>query len=361
MGVRMIKTIKEGSARLYVPNVNKPEQGRREGFYNPAMTKNRDISVACLAVLFKVSKKRAKNRMRICDALTATGVRAIRYKKEVGGEVWACDVNENAIKLARKNAYLNKTKINFVNKDANAFLSENGFDFVDIDPYGSPVGFIAAAGHSLGRKGYLAVTATDTAALNGVYPRVAERRYGIRSVRCFYSKELGTRILITSIIRILMQQDKAFQPLLCFQDRHYIRIFGSVLRGAKKCDVLLDKMKYIVADKDSWEIREHPSEKSIGPIYIDTIQKKNFCMSVLKELKKRNLTGQNIVRLAAEELQEPFYYDTHFLSKKYKKPLVSLSKIIDTLSKRHKVSRTVFCPTAIKTDAGLEKILAAME
>ena len=353
----MSRLVKEGSVRLHVPDVDKPEQGRAEGFYNPAMAENRDISVACLAAFPGKVRK-------VCDALTATGVRAIRYKKEVGGDVWACDVNENAIKRAARNARLNKVKINLVAEDANAFLNENGFDFVDIDPYGSPIFFVQAAGRSLGRAGYLAVTATDTASLNGVYPQVAERRYGVRSVSCSYSKELGTRILVTAVMRLLMQQDKAFQPLLCFQVRHYIRIFGAVVRSVKKCDSLLEQIKLIEAFDDSYAVSkctDYKNRKTTGPVYLGPLQDKKFCRLVLKELTKRRLSGQKIVKLAGDELAEPFYYDTHFLSKKYKKPLVGLDKILGSLSKRHKASRTVFCPTAVKTDAGLKNVLAVMK
>jgi len=363
----MSRLVKEGSVRLHVPDVDKPEQGRAEGFYNPAMAENRDISVACLAAFPGKVRK-------VCDALTATGVRAIRYKKEVGGDVWACDVNENAIKRAARNARLNKVKINLVAEDANAFLNENGFDFVDIDPYGSPIFFVQAAGRSLGRAGYLAVTATDTA-------QVAERRYGVRSVSCSYSKELGTRILVTAVMRLLMQQerilvtavmrllmqqDKAFQPLLCFQVRHYIRIFGAVVRrrSVKKCDSLLEQIKLIEAFDDSYAVSkctDYKNRKTTGPVYLGPLQDKKFCRLVLKELTKRRLSGQKIVKLAGDELAEPFYYDTHFLSKKYKKPLVGLDKILGSLSKRHKASRTVFCPTAVKTDAGLKNVLAVMK
>ena len=64
------------------------------------------------------------------------------------------------------------------NKNLNVLLSENRFDYIDIDPFGSPVGFVDSAMRSIKNGGVVACTATDTAALCGVYPRVCQRRYG---------------------------------------------------------------------------------------------------------------------------------------------------------------------------------------
>ena len=44
-----------------------------------------------------------------------------------------------------------------------AILHSKGFDYIDLDPFGSPNIFLDSAVKRLGRNGILAVTATDTA------------------------------------------------------------------------------------------------------------------------------------------------------------------------------------------------------
>ena len=349
----MFKTVEEGLAKIKVPSVEKPEDGRGQGFYNPVMKENRDISVAVFSIFIK--KYFPSNRsVKILDALTATGIRAIRYRKELDGvEVWATDVNENAIKLAKKNAILNNVKIKIEKKDANLIMCERGFDIIDIDPYGTPVMFIDSAFHSIGRFGLLAVTATDTAALNGVYPVVSERRYGIRSVKTQFSKELGTRILLTHIIREGMKYDKAFIPLLSYQSRHYIRLFGLIRKSVEECNKLLKNIKYLfLAD----------SKKNADKIYLGPLHNKKFCSLVLKELQKRKLDGKKIALLAHNELDIPFYYDIHKLARIYKKNIPRTEKLIKRLKKHgYKASKTIFSDIGIKTNAKEAEVIKYFE
>ena len=81
--------VKEGAIDLFVPKVEKITS-KNEVFYNPAQVINRDISVLLAACLLKKESV-------VLDLLSASGVRAIRFAKEVGmktGLVW--DKSEKA-------------------------------------------------------------------------------------------------------------------------------------------------------------------------------------------------------------------------------------------------------------------------
>jgi tRNA (guanine26-N2/guanine27-N2)-dimethyltransferase len=67
---------------------------------------------------------------------------------------------------------------------------------VDIDPYGTPTPFVAAALSAVRPGGVMAVTATDMMVLAGVQKGACERRYGARPVRGRLSPEGGLRILL---------------------------------------------------------------------------------------------------------------------------------------------------------------------
>ena len=55
----------------------------------------------------------------------------------------------------------------FQKMDAKLAMADASYQWIDIDPFGSPVPFIDSAIQSLARTGVLEVTATDTAALTG--------------------------------------------------------------------------------------------------------------------------------------------------------------------------------------------------
>lgn len=138
----MVKTIQisEGSVKLKIPDPKKYKlTAKAPVFYNPAMTLNRDISV----LLCKVLKPES-----VVDLLAATGVRGLRIKKEAKVKnVYVNDANPVAVSFIKKNAKLNKLKVSIYGLRAHEFLAtryklkHKKFDYVDIDPFGTPTPF----------------------------------------------------------------------------------------------------------------------------------------------------------------------------------------------------------------------------
>ena len=360
--------IKEGKVKISVP------EGRiydASVFYNNEGEMNRDISVSAIQVF----QKEFKEKITICDALSATGVRGIRYAKEISGikEVVLNDKNPMAIKLIRKNIKENKVKRCVVSKDdANMLMRKNVFVVIDIDPFGSPDIFMDSSARSVYHRGFLCVTATDQSALAGTYPESCFRKYGIKTIRTSFYNELGVRILISFIIHSLSRYDRAFVPVLSFADKHYYRVFGRIEHAGRMSD-LLKNFKYVsYCSCGNWTVGT--KEKCscgkkfglIGPVYLGSIEDKKFCKKILSEIRKRDFVmkkhEEKLLNLLIEESEmPPLYYDLHFLAKKlgFKIPKTeSLSKRLE--ANGFKVSRTHFCPTAIKTNADfkdLKKIL----
>lgn len=92
----------------------------------------------------------------VLDGLAATGLRSIRYLKEVPGisSLTINDLCKNATDAARNNCISNEVfdekKVHIENKDATMLMYENrepskNFDVIDIDPYGTAVPFLDAA------------------------------------------------------------------------------------------------------------------------------------------------------------------------------------------------------------------------
>lgn len=344
-----LKKVREGKIDIFVPDVELPEEGKNYGFYNPRMRFDRNISVCVISVFRKIFEKRFGKQPMVCDLLCATGVRGIRYVKEAGVEnVVINDKNPNAIELAKRNVLENGVEIEISNVDANKLLLERRFDVIDIDPFGSPYPFIDCAAQSLNKFSLLCVTATDLPVLFGIYPKVCLRRYGIRSCRCDFENELGLRILISFVIRELAKYDLAFQPILSYVRKHWIRLFGLVERSLSKVDEILKAFKYLDID-----------DTRIGSIYMGEIKNDFFCSMISEEIKKRDFKEEmRLINTIISELNLPFYFDLSKIAKRYKKKLVKIERVVDDLRKKgFAATRTHFSSTGIKTDATEKEIL----
>ena len=224
--------ITEGLTRLEVPELARfrTESGDyapslARVFYNPQAEFCRDISVSALQILAD-----ELGSLRVCDPLSGVGVRGLRYAKEVKGVVRVVvnDKSRDAFELLGRNTELNGlSNVEVRNEDANVLLWENRgmFDFVDLDPFGSPAAFVDSACAALSRRGMLALTATDTAPLSGSRAKACLRRYGARPLKTEYCHELGIRILVCFVQRVAGKHGIALVPVLSHVSRHYFRIF----------------------------------------------------------------------------------------------------------------------------------------
>lgn len=139
--------------------------------------------------------------------MAGSGARGIRIAREAGVQVVLNDLNPMACDLSRRNAEANGVSCEVSNDDANHFLSDKKFDFIDVDPFGPPVRYLDAAIKALSKKGFLGVAATDTSCLCGTYPRACKRKYDALSLRTDYYDELGLRILLGFIARNAVRYD----------------------------------------------------------------------------------------------------------------------------------------------------------
>ncbi len=363
--------VKEGKIELFVP---KPKNGKFSKktmpvFFNPQAELNRDISVSVIQVF----QKHFKNKLTVCDALAGTGIRGLRYAKEVKGikKVVLNDKNPIAVKLIKKNIKENKLtrKCKVSKEDANILLRKNVFNVIDIDPFGSPVNFLDSAARSIYHKGFLAVTATDQAPLCGTYPLTCFKKYGIISLKTDFFAELGMRILISHIILTLSKKDKAFFPLLVHSTKHYFRVFGKI-EHLGKIKELLKSFGFVMyckcGNREFGNIKEKcncgKKFKVVGPVYLGKILDKKFCKEVLLDLKNRDFKlkkeEEKLLNFLVEESEmPPFYYDLHFLARILKVKIPKINFLIEKLKvKGFKASRTHFCLTAIKTDANFKTL-----
>ncbi|WFC97549.1 methylamine--glutamate N-methyltransferase [Malassezia yamatoensis] len=306
---------RENSATIVMPS-------KEAAFLNPVQEFNRDLSTLAITAWSQIYDrekkrvyeahmksrnlkrtkrgepeiKRAKidedyrhHKFTILEALSATGLRSIRYAKEIPllGSIIANDLSATAVQAMRRNLALNfppgrpleevteilpgdtlnqgepdketnddTTKIQETSDehisapdarsidpdckvkanqgDAIALMyahrdPSKRFDVVDLDPYGTAAPFLDAAVQSVGDGGLLCVTCTDLAVLAGHnYPEKCWSLYGGVSVKAEYSHEVALRLVLHAIATTAGKYGRYIQPMLSLSIDFYLRVFVRV-------------------------------------------------------------------------------------------------------------------------------------
>ena len=182
------------------------------GFLNPAMAPSRTRSVLLLKDALEHNWLTSADKpVRAFDALCSTGVRVRRWRNEITTELqsrlritgndlndfalsWEINSHNSNLPDYNENIEMNHDRygsmaqrlpvngIYFQRMDAKLAMADASYQWIDIDPFGSPVPFIDSAIQSLARTGVLEVTATDTAALTGASLSSQKRRYGAQGI-----------------------------------------------------------------------------------------------------------------------------------------------------------------------------------
>lgn len=196
----------------------------------------------------------------ILDALSATGLRALRYARELPfvTSVTANDLSPSAVEAIRRNAEHNgvESKVVATAGDARSHmhnvLTEEAprdlerekypkknkskskmYNVIDLDPYGTAATFLDAAVNAVRDDGgLLCVTCTDSGvwASNG-YPEKAFSLYGGVPIKGFHSHEVGLRLILHAIATAAARYGLAIEPLLSLSIDYYVRVFVKVRRA----------------------------------------------------------------------------------------------------------------------------------
>ena len=254
MSKKKTQLIQEGSIKIMNELPEGDVNSKMEVFYNPIMKSNRDISILLINSI-------TNKNMKIALPLSGSGIRGLRFlkesKKDKISKIFFNDKKENFEDVMVENLGnngLSDLKIKEMDKnysihkeEASLFLlNQDGFDYIDIDPFGTPNPFLAAAVERISRKGILAITATDTAALTGTYAKVTKRKYWAKSLKNYTMHEVGLRILIRKIQLQGIQFDKSLVPILSYHKDHYFRIYFRSSKGKQRCDEIINQHRYFL-------------------------------------------------------------------------------------------------------------------
>ncbi|XP_023728969.1 probable tRNA (guanine(26)-N(2))-dimethyltransferase 1 [Lactuca sativa] len=442
--------IKEGEAEILMHTKN-------EVFYNKTQVNNRDMSVAVLRTFISKRKeeheaqlsKRTKKAMkasedhdsgleapsgttasngksngesekmphgeepeakfrgelkppRVLEALSATGLRALRYAREVEGigQVVALDNDKASVEACRRNIKFNgsvasaKVESNLADARVYMLTHPKEFDMVDLDPYGSPSVFLDSAVQSIADGGMLMCTATDMAVLCGGNGEVCYSKYGSYPLRGKYCHEMALRILLACIESHANRYKRYIVPVLSVQMDFYVRVFVRIYTsaGAMKNTPLKLSYVYQCIGCDSFHLQpvgrtvsKNTSVRYLpgfgpvvsqecsdcgkkynmgGPIWSAPIHDQDWVGSILSDVKSMKDRYPAFDRISAvlttvsEELPDvPLFLSLHNLGGTLKctspSAMVFRSAVINA---GYRISGTHVNPLGLKTDAPMDVI-----
>ena len=229
--------------------------------------------------------KDSNGGISILDALAASGLRSIRYWKEIPlvQSVTINDLDPAAIDLARENItfndlshvllsspshsqpehlsvsatdttntgpapkppsgirlqlgdathemYLSRRPPNLQssNWSPTQMQQKSQYHVIDLDPYGSAAMFLDAAVQAVVDGGLLAITCTDMRVLGGSNPELCFQRYSsVPLSRSSYLQEMALRMLLYSLATTASKYGRAIKPILSVGMHFYVRVFVEI-------------------------------------------------------------------------------------------------------------------------------------
>jgi len=369
------ESIIEGKVRILAPKLK--GLAKAPVFYNPLMELNRDVAVLAL----QAYQRMVKRELVVCEPLAGCGVRGVRLASEVEGvrKVVINDISPEAAKLAEFNVGLNNLaeRVTVANEDANLLLSRYAaprrrFDYVDVDPFGSPVPYLDSALRALRNGGLLALTATDMAPLCGVHPKACFRKYGGRPLRTEYCHELAIRFLVGCLASLAAKHDVAVSPMFSCSIYNHVRTYATLRYGAKQADESLQNMGYVLHCFSCFHRETHKGIASplrrdcpecgsklqtAGPLWLGSLWDEKFCVKMKDEVMRKNLHNapkiRQMISLVIGEAEAPItYYVVDKVCDKFNLPIPPLAKVISELRMSgFQAVATHFSSKAFRTDA----------
>lgn len=420
--------ISEGKARILAPKGDKV-------FYNKIQRFNRDLSVMAIKAYIDIrnenfekkqqkklqqqqqqeqqqqegdSKKRkiTAGPIKILEALSATGLRAIRYGHEIPQvcKIVANDLLGEAVKSIDRNIIYNdlQHKVKANEADAIKFMSSlpksNKFNVIDLDPYGSATPFMDSALQAIEDDGILLVTCTDAGVFAGsgypekCYAAYSGNNFGNSFINSETNHEAGLRLIINMIATTAAKYGKSIEPLLSLSIDYYARLVIKVRSSPLEVKKLSSKTMIVFAcngcgnkiyqplGRISGHKYQYPRLDYLvssvckycestftiaGPMWFDKIQNEDFINRILKinlesdhEVYQTHERIKGMLTLAKSEIPEPFYFNLNQLSSIFKAPPIPIHEFVKAIGNlNYNISLTHAKKNCIKTDAPWEVVL----
>ncbi|KAI1320480.1 RNA methyltransferase tRNA(m5U54)methyltransferase [Mortierella claussenii] len=427
------KKVTEGKATILFPDTN-------EVFYNPIQEFNRDISIAAIRTWDEIfqeerAAKRAEKQARkeanaakrakegleplpekelpegivdptaprgitILEALSASGLRSVRYAKEIPNvkHILTNDLEADAVASIKRNADFNGISPDLLEPhkgDAIDVLYQHRdpfkrYDVIDLDPYGTASPFIDGAVQAVSDGGLLCVTCTDLGVLAGSnYTETCYAKYGGHPVKADFCHEVALRLVLNTLSTSAARYKRHIVPLVSLSIDYYLRVFVRVYTSAAEVKMTASKtcLAYVCSGCQSTYTQslgkvsenakgnkkfgvntgppinqncEHCGGRFhvAGPMWGKELHSVAFIERMLKHvngasaLYKTQPRILGMLTVCKEEIEAPFYYTANGLSGTVHSTSIPLLQVISALlHDGYQVSGSHAAQGSIKTNA----------
>ncbi|MCI4349038.1 MAG: hypothetical protein L3J93_02310 [Thermoplasmata archaeon] len=276
------------------------------------MAADRDLSVAVATALAQDGRS-----LRAWEMLSATGVRGLRVLNEAAlfGSLLLTERNPDAFSVLDANARSFASRgASAARLDAHGSVPGAPFDWVDLDPYGSPQPFEDSLFGAAREGSVLAVTATDMRVLASVDRATCERRYGARGVPGRLGPEGGLRILLAWLDRSAGKRSLGIRPLLGYVRDHHVRAY---VRLETRSDAATPPIAVIRGSE--FQGPPLPGEGPFGPFWLGPlfdralVRRLGVPPTAARSAEVASLLG----RFQGEvEIDAPFFYESNELARR---------------------------------------------
>lgn len=286
------------------------------------------------------------------EMTAATGVRGLRLANEAGpfDRFLLTESHPAAVEVLRANAARHRG-VTVEAADARQLPSAAPFDYVDLDPYGSPVAFVPTALRAVRPGGVLAVTATDLMVLAGAQRDACRRHYGAEPVRGRLGPEGGLRILLAYLGREAEAAGRSLRPLLGYVRDHHLRAYVALADDTAPAEMPIGEI-----EPAHWNGPPVGDRGPYGPLWLGPL----FSAPLVEALRpgaglqRPEEVGRWVERLREESAVDvPFYYEANSIAGALglaRPP--SLSVLLEALrSEGFRAARSHVRPAAFRTDA----------
>jgi len=287
------------------------------------------------------------------DMLAATGIRGLRllYEARAFRLMVFTERNPASFAVLEQNvARFRPAGAQCIRHDARRPVGRGVFDYVDLDPFGTPVPFVPAALGGLKDEGVLGIAATDLPVLAGVMPAACRKRYGALPLRGRLGPEGGLRILLAYLSSIASSVGRSIEPMLAYVLGHHVRAYVRVHRGPSTENSV---GTIVEGNRDGPPV---PAGVSFGPMWLGPLFDVEFVHRLrLPATAARPRELQRFLeRIQGEAgIDVPLAYEPNELARalRLKEP-PALDRLLGHLSKAgFRAARSHVHPAAFRTDA----------
>lgn len=339
-------------------------------FYRSASRVIRDLGVLAAAVY-----KAETGSLRVLDAMTGCGVRALRYWLESRADwVLANDANPEIRAIVEQN--LSKAiaagqgKVS--NLDANrlffeSYCQQDYYDLVDVDSFGSPAPYLSTVLWATKIGGLLYLTSTDGRTATGHLPENSLRVYGAFA-RCHpAAHEQALRLLIGSVQQQAAAKELGVEPIFSLFVGSTFRVMLRLVARPVLNAVNYGFLGYCHRCGDyqtvSWQKLGRaccPCEGApltlSGPLWLGKLHNAEY-LQQMQELAQQWQwleQGELLKLMKAETDYPPYFYTLGEIGRRGKMDIPKKLRLIEALQQQgYRATATHINAQAIKTDADL--------